>query len=158
VIHIQKIIVFLGSFAYTGFFPFAPATFSSLVFALLYVFVPGGAVLASPYLFFPLLVLSVPIATRMERRYGHDAHCITIDEIVAMQLILMNTHAGAAGAAAAFFLFRIFDVTKPFPAGRSQKLPGGFGVVADDIIAGCYTRLVLAGFSLVFPGLGRFGW
>lgn len=157
-IRIRHSIAFIGSFAYTGFFPFAPATCSSFVFMLLYLLVPGGEALASPYVFLAVLALSVPISSSMEKRYGHDARCITIDEIAGMQLILIGSQAQTAGVIAGFFLFRFFDVTKPFPAGRSQKLRGGFGIVADDIIAGVYTRLALAGLSMLFPGLGRFTW
>ncbi len=43
-----------------------------------------------------------------------------------------------------FVLFRIFDIAKPFPAGRSQKLPGGLGVVVDDVFAGLYALAVMA--------------
>ena len=45
----------------------------------------------------------------------------------------------------AFLLFRVFDVVKPFPADRAQALPGGFGVMADDLIAGAYALALLAG-------------
>lgn len=153
----RKVITFFGSFGWSGFFPIAPATFSSFIFALFYLFIPGGEILAAPVVFIPLVLASVPIATAMERWHGHDASCITIDEIVAMQLILTGAEAGPVGVTCAFFLFRLFDIVKPFPAGRSQKLPGGIGVVTDDLIAGIYTRIVLIGLSLVFPAVGRFG-
>jgi phosphatidylglycerophosphatase A len=42
-----------------------------------------------------------------------------------------------------FLLFRIFDVTKPFPARRAEKLPGGWGIVMDDVVAGVYANVVL---------------
>ncbi|MFC1671305.1 phosphatidylglycerophosphatase A, partial [Spirochaetota bacterium] len=45
----------------------------------------------------------------------------------------------------AFIIFRIFDIAKPFPAGISQRLKGGLGIVADDIIAGIYTNLAIIG-------------
>ena len=153
----RHIVTCIGSFGYSGFFPIAPATFSSFLFVLLYLFLPGGEVLVTAYVFVPLLLASIPIASAMERWYGHDASCITIDEIVAMQLILIGAETGLLGLICAFFLFRFFDIVKPFHAGRSQKLPGGFGVVVDDLIAGIYTRLVLIGASLLFPAVGRFG-
>jgi phosphatidylglycerophosphatase A len=43
----------------------------------------------------------------------------------------------------AFLLFRLFDVVKPFPANRAQDLPGGLGVMADDLIAGAYVLGIL---------------
>jgi phosphatidylglycerophosphatase A len=55
----------------------------------------------------------------------------------------------AWGIAAAFLLFRIFDVIKPFPAGRLEHLPGGFGIMADDAMAGVYGQIVMrVGISL----------
>lgn len=155
---LQKIITLIGSFGFTGFFPVAPATFASFVFIVIYLFVPGGKILASPYLFFPLLLASVPVASSMEKHYGHDAGCIVIDEIVAMQLILLGVQTGITGGLLAFFFFRVFDVVKPFPVGRSQLLPRGYGVVMDDILAALYTRIALFVVALIFPGIGRFGF
>jgi phosphatidylglycerophosphatase A len=154
----RQIVTCIGSFGFTGFFPFAPATFSSFIFVLLFLIIPGGEVLAAPFLLVPLLLVSIPVSSAMERWYGHDASCITIDEIVAMQLILIGAETGTVGVICAFFLFRFFDVVKPFPAGRSQRLPGGIGIVTDDIIAALYTRLVLIALSMLVPAVGRFGW
>ena len=152
----KQLVTFIGSFAVTGFFPFAPATFSSFIFILIYLFVPGGEYLAAAPMFVILLLVSVPVSSMMERWYGHDASCITIDEIVAMQLILVGADTGTFGVVCSFFIFRFFDIVKPFPAGRSQQLPGGFGVVADDLIAGIYTRLVMVGLSYILPAAGTF--
>ena len=44
---------------------------------------------------------------------------------------------------AAFFLFRLFDITKPFPARRAERLPGGYGIFLDDLVAGLYTNALL---------------
>ena len=57
---------------------------------------------------------------------------------------------------AAFVLFRIFDIWKPFPIHRLQSLPGGWGIVADDALAGVYARVVLIAAAAVTPALGRF--
>jgi len=143
---------FIGSFAFTGFFPFAPATFASLVFALLYYFVPGGEWLAHPAVLLATLVVSVPVSTAMEKRYGQDPSCVVIDEVVGMQVVLVGAApVGLPALAAVFFLFRVFDVLKPFPVGRSQNLPRGWGVVTDDVLAGVYTRAALVVLGLVWP-------
>jgi phosphatidylglycerophosphatase A len=60
------------------------------------------------------------------------------------------------GVAAVFFLFRIFDIAKPFPANRSQRLPGGWGIVIDDVIAGIYTRIAIVILASFYPALGSF--
>jgi phosphatidylglycerophosphatase A len=152
--HVVKLI---GTFFYTGFFPIAPATFASGVFALIYALVPGGEWLVHPVVCAVTLVVSVPVSTRLEKEYGEDPGCVVIDEVVGMQLALVWTSAVTGwGVFATFFVFRVFDVLKPFPANRSQRLPGGWGVVADDVIAGLYTRVALIAISSVLPRLGVF--
>ena len=150
------IVTFIGTFGYSGFFPFAPATFASLIFVLLYAGIPGGEWLANPIVALITLLASVPISTRLEKQYGHDAGRIVIDEVVGLQVIFLWAQPTLAGVILAFFLFRLFDIVKPFPAGRSQKLPGGYGVVCDDFLAGLYTRLALILVAMLFPGIGEF--
>ncbi len=151
------VVTFIGTFGFTGFFPVAPATFASFVFALIYVFVPGGHLLAHPVTLLVTLVISVPVSTSLERRYGHDAKRIVIDEVVGMQVILVLANPSMWGIVGAFFLFRFFDIVKVFPADRSQQLPRGYGIVCDDFIAGIYSRIVLVVLTAFFPGIGEFG-
>ena len=145
----------LGTFGFAGFFPVIPATFATLVFVLLYGWIPGGEVLAHPIVVLVTLVVAVPASTSLEKTHGHDARCIVIDEIVGIQITLALASPTTSGLWAAFFLFRFFDVVKPFPAGRAQRLPRGYGVVADDVAAGVYARLVLVVLAWLFPGIGR---
>jgi phosphatidylglycerophosphatase A len=143
------LITFVGSFFYTGFFPFAPATFASLVWLALFLFVPGGRMLVHPAALAVMLPVSVFISGRMERYYGRDASVIVIDEFVGMQTTFIAVEPSLSVGVAGFFLFRLFDVVKPFPIGPSQRLRGGFGVVVDDLLAGIYGRIVL----LVLAGM-----
>ncbi len=151
----QFLITFLGSFFYTGFFPFAPATFASLVFCVIYL-IPGGEVVANPLVFAVTLLASVPIATQMELKYGKDSGHIVIDEVVGMQVVLIGASPSLSGVILGFLLFRVFDIVKPFPVRRSQDLPRGYGVVCDDLLAGLYVRLLLVILSLIAPWIGRF--
>jgi phosphatidylglycerophosphatase A len=152
----HRLNVLFGSFLYTGFFPFAPATFATAVFLALYWLVPGGAWMAHWAVLAVTAVLSVPSATAMERRYGTDPHCVVIDEVVGIQIALVGAAPTLPGVIAAFVLFRIFDVWKPEPINRLQSLPGGWGVVADDVLAGVYTRVVVTAAAAFVPALGRF--
>lgn len=152
----QFLITLIGTFVYTGFFPIAPATFASFVFALLYWLVPGGEYLAHPVVVLITLIVSVPVSTQLERRYGHDAGRIVIDEVVGMQMILVFAEPTRAGVILAFFLFRFFDIVKVYPADRAQSLPRGYGVVCDDVIAGIYSRISLILLGLLVPAIGRF--
>ncbi len=153
---IRSISTFIATFAYTGFFPFAPATFATFVFLLIYVLVPGGEVLANPLVVLVTLIVSVPVSTDVEKRYGHDAGCIVIDEIVGIQMVLFMAEPTMSGIVAAFLLFRFFDIVKPFPINRSQRLPRGYGIVVDDVLAGIYARITLIIAAWLVPGLGQF--
>ena len=57
------------------------------------------------------------------------------------------------GLVAGFLIFRIFDIIKPFPCRRSERLPGGWGIMADDVIAGVYTNIVLRLIGILWPAL-----
>lgn len=151
------VVKFVGTFGYTGFFPIAPATFASAVFAAIYWLVPGGEVLAHPIVCLVTVIISVPISTRLEKQYGEDPSCVVIDEVVGMQVILVGVaDISLWGIILAFFVFRVFDVVKPYPVGRSQQLPGGYGIVIDDFLAGIYTRIVLIAAAAIFPSIGSF--
>jgi phosphatidylglycerophosphatase A len=66
-----------------------------------------------------------------------------MDEVVGMLITLAFIPVGLSGALAGFVLFRLFDVFKPYPAGRFEKLHGGLGVMADDAMAAVYANLCL---------------
>ena len=133
----------LGSFFYTGFFPIAPASFASAVWLLIWLYVPGAHWMTHWAAVAGLLPIAVILSGIMERYYGEDASCIVIDEVVGMQITLILSPVSLRAGVIGFVLFRIFDIVKPFPAGRSQRLPGGIGVVVDDVIAGIYALAVM---------------
>jgi phosphatidylglycerophosphatase A len=137
------LVTLFGSFFYTGFFPVAPASFASLIWLAVWLFVPGARWMTH----WAVVICTVPPAVLlsdvMEKYYGEDAPCIVIDEVVGMQITLLLSPVSPAAGIAGFVLFRIFDIIKPFPAGRSQDLPGGVGVVIDDMIAGGYALAAL---------------
>lgn len=140
----------LASMLGCGFFPVAPATFASLVWLGIYLFAPGGGRLADPVVAACMAAAAIVVAHLAERYHGRDAHCIVIDEFVGMQVTFLGMTPALVPGIVGFVLFRIFDIAKPFPAGRSQRLPGGLGVVADDVFAGAYARLALLALFLVF--------
>jgi phosphatidylglycerophosphatase A len=82
---------------------------------------------------------------------GKDPGAIVVDEVAGMVLSVLAVPLTAAVLVVAFLLFRVFDVVKPFPANVAQRLRGGVGVMADDLIAGLY--------ALALVGLARsLGW
>lgn len=127
----------------SGFFPVAPATFASALVALaVYFLLPVSAPIETALVLTvaPVAVWSAHVA---EKRLGHDAHPIVSDEVLGQLLALWMVPRTVAWVIAAFLLFRLFDIWKPLGARESQRLPGGWGVVTDDVLAGLYARLVL---------------
>ena len=89
------------------------------------------------------LVFGIPAATRVERESGrHDPGFVVIDEVAGQWTALLFAPAGWRYALLAFVLFRVMDITKPFPVRRLERLPAGWGIVFDDMAAGLYALLV----------------
>jgi phosphatidylglycerophosphatase A len=100
-----------------------------------------------------LFAAGVWAGTTAERYFGGiDPGPIVIDEVVGMLITLAFVPVGLAGALAGFFLFRLFDVIKPFPADRLEKLHGGLGVMADDAMAAVYANASLRILLWLVPG------
>jgi phosphatidylglycerophosphatase A len=85
------------------------------------------------------LVLGIPAATIVARESGrHDPQFVVIDEVAGQWITLLFCPPDWAHGLVALILFRLFDVTKPFPIRRIEKLPVGWGIVLDDVAAGLY--------------------
>jgi phosphatidylglycerophosphatase A len=149
--------VAIGTAGGAGFAPKAPGTAGSLVGVLIYLIIEAvhaGAYYPHAIIFF--FIVGTWASSRVERLYGHDSQRIVIDEVVG-QMITFGLFAGryqlsAIYIALGFGLFRLFDIVKPFPVRRLERLPGGLGVVADDVGAGLYA---LAALALIRYGFGR---
>ena len=88
--------------------------------------------------------LGVWAADEAERALGaKDPGAIVVDEVAGMTLSVLALPPTAGVLVAGFLLFRLFDVLKPFPANVAQRLPGGLGVMTDDVIAGLYALALL---------------
>jgi phosphatidylglycerophosphatase A len=85
------------------------------------------------------LVLGIPAATIVERQSGRtDPGFVVIDEVIGQWIALFGSPADWRHGLIALVLFRLFDITKPFPVRRLERLPGGWGIVFDDVAAGLY--------------------
>jgi phosphatidylglycerophosphatase A len=135
-----------------GYVPFAPGTFGSAVGLVIWALLPASPLLHAAAILI-LFAVGAWSATTVERYFGGtDPGPVVIDEVMGMLLTLFLHPVGWGGAIGGFFLFRAFDVLKPYPADRLEQLPGGFGVMADDAMAGIYANLVLWGI------LSAIGW
>ena len=148
-----RLAVFVCSFGYIGFFPFAPGTAGSAAGIGVYLILRAAGLLS---LELPLIVsfyiLGVVFTVAAERALGCvDAGPIVIDEVMGMLLTLAFIPVGWSGMLVGFVLFRALDVYKPFPAGRLEHLHGGFGVMSDDAMAAIYANLLLRGAYHVAP-------
>jgi phosphatidylglycerophosphatase A len=79
----------------------------------------------------------------MERYEGEDPGYIVIDEFAGMCVSMAGHEATLINVIIGLVLFRIFDITKPFLIGRAERLPRGYGIMADDIIAGIFANILI---------------
>lgn len=141
----------------SGYFPVAPATLASLIVTVLYFLLPSPGPVAQALLLIVVTWLAVITSTMAEKELGHDAHPIVIDEVAGMIVTYLLVALPAGGGprlavlGAGFVFFRIFDIFKPWPADRLQNLPGGRGIVADDLMAGVYANIALRLLILLGP-------
>jgi phosphatidylglycerophosphatase A len=133
-----------------GYLPLAPGTAASAAGAVVYVLLrrlPGASgALILVWLLVAASVAGVLICPRAQALYGQpDPRRFVLDEIAGVWLtcLLFWWRGPLATAAAAFVAFRVFDGLKPFGLRRLEKLPGGWGVMADDFGAAAYSALVL---------------
>jgi phosphatidylglycerophosphatase A len=145
-----------------GYLPLMPGTFGSLVgvgLFLLLVETTGGIVRLAA-VFLSVIVISLGgiwAASRTEKLFGlKDPGKVVVDEVAGQLLALMplaflTRNPPALAVIVSFTLFRFFDIVKPYPAGRLEKLRGGFGIMCDDLVAGAYAALVLA-VTVAIPG------
>jgi len=157
---VRRVAVLLATGFGLGYLPIAPATWASAAAALALVFVlPRLELPAFALLTLVVTAIAVWVSGPAEKTLGHDAHPIVIDEVAGMMITVCGVPAiGVANPShiitliVGFVLFRIFDVWKPPPVGRAQELPGGLGVVTDDVLAGLYSNLILQILARVWPG------
>jgi phosphatidylglycerophosphatase A len=131
-----------------GYSPVAPGTVGSagaVVAAMLVVNVAGWPTWTLAVLALLLLAPSIVAASATARHYGRkDPQQVVIDEVLGQWITLAAlTSWSSAGIGLAFLLFRLFDIWKPFPVRQLEALPGGVGIIADDLMAGLYGALVL---------------
>jgi phosphatidylglycerophosphatase A len=127
-----------------GYSPIAPGTAGTLVGLLLFWPLAGLGPLAQLAALAAMFVASVAAADSTARRTGlKDPSIVVVDEIIGVWVSLALLPWTPAVAVAAFLIFRALDVVKPPPARGFESLPGGWGIVLDDVMAGIYTNLLV---------------
>jgi phosphatidylglycerophosphatase A len=150
---LRRLGVFIATCAHVGYAPVAPGTFGSAVGLVVYYLVRRQASTAVELGAIALiLVVGLWSATEAEHHFGGiDPGPVVIDEVIGMLITLALHPVNVAGAIVGFFIFRVLDVVKPWPARRLELLPGGFGVVLDDVMAGVYGNLLMGGLVRLLP-------
>lgn len=140
----------LATFFGAGYGKPGPGTWGSAAAVLLwaaYAFLvhpgPTGLAAALGVGIVFVIVLGVPSGTIVARETGiEDPQIVVIDEVAGQWIALVGCAADWKHGLTAFVLFRLFDMTKPFPLRRLERLPGGWGIVFDDVGAGLYALAV----------------
>ena len=141
----NRFILLLATGFGVGYSPIAPGTLGTLIAILIYYFLSE---IPSPLYEITLIgffFLSVWVSENAERLFGKkDDQRIVIDEIVGFLITMLWVPKTIRFIVIGFFLFRFFDILKPFPIRHVEKrFKGGFGVVLDDVAAGVYANVVL---------------
>ena len=135
---------------YSGYAPLAPGTAGSAVAAVAYYYLSSSlGVLHWLALLAAAFAVGVYASTCMEREWGKDPGRVVIDEGVGYLVTVAFLPHSLGVAAAGFVLFRVFDIVKPPPVRQLERLPGGWGIVLDDVMAGVYGNLLIRGALLL---------
>jgi len=136
----KEIVRFVATGAYSGYFPIVAGTIGTIP-----AWFVAWFFLADPVVLIIVTILTIAIsvwaAGGAESFLGHDAKKIVIDEWAGMFVSLLFLPHRLDIYIAAFLFFRFYDVIKPYPAGKAESLPGGWGITFDDVFAGIYANL-----------------
>jgi phosphatidylglycerophosphatase A len=138
------ILKYVATLGFIGFIPFAPGTFGSILSLIVFILLKPSVTDHILILLFavPLGIISSHFAE--ELLHEKDSSHIVIDEFCGYLFSVLFIPFSITNALAAFFLFRVFDILKPFPIRKIETmLRGGYGIMADDIMAAVYTNAIL---------------
>ena len=146
---LKKIKEFIVTGFFTGYIPFMPGTFGTLVGVVIYILFSQFNLFYYIFIGF-LLTISIPLTDYAEKHIfkEKDPQRIVLDEVVGYLIAMVSFRFDGSldsirYMVIGFILFRVFDIWKPYPIKASQKLNGGLAVVIDDVLAAVYTNLFL---------------
>lgn len=139
----------LATFFYIGYMHPGPGTWASGVTVLVWwlaahAISPGWLLPAAVLAALAITLIGIPPSTVVARESGtEDPGFVVIDEVAGQMIALIGAPLAWKYLLAGFILFRSFDIVKPFPLRRLEKLPGGTGIMMDDVGAGLYALVLL---------------
>jgi phosphatidylglycerophosphatase A len=152
----KKTLLIIATFFNVGKIPLAPGTWASLVTtATLFLVHPHISSRINEIMALILIIfLGIPASGYAEKFFKKkDPNVCVIDEVAGQMLCLIPLPYSLSFYAAAFFIFRLFDIVKPFPIRWAEKINGGLGIMIDDLIAGFYTLGLLQLYIFLKPRL-----
>jgi phosphatidylglycerophosphatase A len=151
----KRLAVLLATSGGAGYTPIAPGTAGSAVGVVIYLLTYRLAVVVQIALVVVISLIGVWAADVAARHFGRDdPGQVVIDEVAGQLLTLLLTGVGWMGAVAGFFIFRVLDVIKPWPARRLEHLHGGLGIMADDLMVALYGNILI---RVLIVALARVG-
>jgi phosphatidylglycerophosphatase A len=138
----QFSLLFIATCGFVGYLPVAPGTYASILGCAVAYFFPFSSLSGNTLFLCGLIVCSVLCVNRLKYE-GEDPPYIVIDEFAGMLVAMAGHKTTALNLLIGFILFRFFDIIKPYPIKHFERLKGGYGVVADDIVAGIFANLLL---------------
>jgi phosphatidylglycerophosphatase A len=141
----KKVILLLSSGTYLGYIPIASGTFGSLWGLPLFYWLSGFGLSIQFCFIIGSISLAVFLAGKSEKIWGKkDPSQVVIDEIVGYMTAMFGLTFSWKMAVGGFVLFRVMDIFKPYPIRKiDQQIPGGWGIVLDDVLAGIYCQIIL---------------
>jgi phosphatidylglycerophosphatase A len=146
----NKILKNIATMGFVGYLPVAPGTWGSLVAAIFAAFLNPSLTVQAVLIVIGFVIGTIS-STVAERVIGQtDSGHIVIDEFIGFLVSVVYLPQTYGYFIAAFFLFRFFDILKPFPIRQAERtLKGGFGIMTDDVLAGIYTNAILQIWKLI---------
>lgn len=141
----------ISTFGGIGYIPLAPGTMGAIAGTVIYFyFLPTGGILWLVVLIL-LSLLGVKTSQITEKEFqtksgnfdSHDPSIIVFDEVAGVLFALFGIPKQFLWVLIALILFRIFDIAKPFPVKKFEKLPHGWGIMVDDIVSGILANIIL---------------
>ncbi len=149
-----RIYMFIASGAYSGYLPKAPGTWGSLVGVAMWFGLRRLELVPYIGVIVGLFIVGTICAGSAEKILDRgDPGIVVIDEIVGQLIALTALPAHPVTVLTGFFIFRFFDILKPFPINwLDRHIHGGLGIMLDDVIAGLYTLIILhIGWRIISP-------
>jgi phosphatidylglycerophosphatase A len=141
---------------FSGYAGIVPGTVGSAVGLVLYLPLTASPLAVRVVAAVALCFLGIFASDRLEKIWKiKDPSPVVIDEIVGMWIALLFVPTEIFYFFAAFMLFRVFDVIKPFPARQAELLKGGWGIMLDDVVAGIYAGAAVYGVASLHALFGR---